>query len=99
MKNHIKITVHLVILATILPSIITAPNCTSARTCSECISVDKDCKWCSGPSLKPEQRCKSAHRNCPSIIDPPFSNLEVADNRPFSDDIHNPVQLKPQKIE
>ena len=101
MLKHEKIIFYTFLLLNILNAVSSNSNCTFARTCSECISVNKECQWCTqpNPKLKTEQRCRSKHESCSPIFQPQYTRKEIIENRPFSNDIDDPVQLRPQKIE
>lgn len=77
-------------------------DCSSARTCSECISILKSCKWCTWPGFKRPFRCNAQFlaSDCPPNyqINPQVENIRVVENSPFSDDLNNPVQLRPQLV-
>lgn len=79
-------------------------DCASARTCSECISIAKECKWCSKePFTSTGPRCSTQFfpSDCAASVqvNPQVQNIKYVQNRPFSDSIDDPVQLRPQKIE
>ncbi|KAJ6220769.1 hypothetical protein RDWZM_006581 [Blomia tropicalis] len=77
-------------------------DCSSARTCSECISILKSCKWCTWPGFKRPFRCNAQFlaSDCPPNyqINPQVENIRIVENSPFSDDLNNPVQLRPQLV-
>ena len=87
--------------------------CNSARTCSDCISISKDCKWCASESFHQEgsgsdadsnrpAQCSShfSHLDCSANlqINPQLANIKTLANKQFSDSIDDSVQLRPQIV-
>ncbi|KAH9415164.1 Integrin beta-1 [Dermatophagoides pteronyssinus] len=84
-------------------------NCSIARTCSECISISYQCRWCSG-NIPDNFESNSNIGRCSSWFDPEkcpkkyqenpqeIPTVDVLENRPFSDSMEQTIQLRPQKI-
>lgn len=113
----VSITSFVVLISIYHPTTTTAPtadstngitaaanNCSTARTCSECISISRQCRWCGYDRLQANvPRCglHFAAIVCPpsQLINPASRPMQILQDRPFSDSIQDSVQLKPQKIE
>lgn len=76
-------------------------DCTTARTCSQCVSISHQCRWCSHHNFKLAHRCGShfSPAQCPADAQiNPVGSMGETLSLPFSDSINRTVQLRPQRV-
>ncbi|KAH9526918.1 Integrin beta-1 [Dermatophagoides farinae] len=89
-------------------------NCSTARTCSECISISYQCRWCRLENgqfdLNTNQNPNGQNNRCSSWFDrekcpekyqvnpQEIATVDVLENRSFSDSMEQTIQLRPQRI-